>query len=109
MTKDEILAQAIYQEAIKEFTSKSIDFDRTAKAYCENKDPQKEKQLAQTSKSAWALYCYQMSNLLYLADQIKDEDATAATETAKDLRQIVFNDLQGKYEYIMRITNPKNP
>lgn len=109
MTKDKILAQSNYQRAIKEFFSKSTDFDMAAKAYCENKDPQKETQLAQASKSAWALYCYQMSNLLYLADHIKDVDATAATEAAKELRQIVFNDLQGKYEYIMAITNPQNP
>lgn len=109
MTKDEILAQVIYQQAIKEFVSKSIDFDRAAKVYCENKDPQKETYLAQASKSAWALYCYQMSNLLYLADHIKDEDTMAAIEATKDLRQIVFNDLQGKYEYIRFITKPQNP
>lgn len=109
LTKDEILAQAVYQRAINEFASKSIDFDRAAKVYCENKDPQKETHLAQASKSAWALYCYQMSNLLYLADHIKDEDTMAAIEAAKDLRQIVFNDLQGKYEYIRFITKPQNP
>lgn len=28
---------------------------------------------------------------------------------AKDLRQVVFNNLQGKYEYIMFITKPQNP
>lgn len=48
------------------------------------KTPKKENQLELASKSAWALYCYQMSYLLYLSDQIKDEDAMAATETARD-------------------------
>ena len=109
MTKDEILAQDNYQEAIKEFASKSFDFDMAAKAYSENKDPQKVEKLAQASKSACALFCYHMSYLLYLADHIKDDDATAAAEAAKDLRQLVFSHLQGKYEYIMLITKPQNP
>lgn len=101
--------QETYKQAIEEFYSKSIEFDAAAKAYSENSNPQKNGDLEKTSKSARALYCYQMSNLLYLADHIKDVDATAATEAAKEFRQIVFNDLQGKYEYIMAITNPKNP
>ena len=36
-------------------------------------------------------------------------NATAAAEAAKDLRQLVFSHLQGKYEYIMLITKPQNP
>lgn len=108
MTKEEILAQSVYQQAIEEFKSKSMDFDMAAKAYSENSDPQKEDKLAQASRSAWASYCYQMSHLLYLADHIKDKDAMAAAEAAKDLRHIVFSDLQGKYEYIMFITKPQN-
>lgn len=109
MTKEEILGQAVYQQAMKEFLSKSMDFDQAVKTYKENSDPQKEDKLEQTSKSAWALFCYQMSYLLYLADHIKDDDATAAAEAAKDLRQLVFSHLQGKYEYIMLITKPQNP
>ena len=50
-----------------------------------------------------------MSYLLYLADNVKDEDATAAAEAAKDLRDIVFNNLQGKYEFIMFVTEPQVP
>lgn len=49
-----------------------------------------------------------MSYLLYLAERIKDDDVNAANEATKDLKQIVFNDLQGKYEYIMFITKPQN-
>lgn len=40
---------------------------------------------------------------------IKDEDGTAAAEAAKDLRKMVFYNLQGKYEYIMFVTKPQNP
>lgn len=107
MTKDEIIAQPKYQEAIKEFYSKSMDFDRAAKVYKENQNPAKEQELEQASKSAWALYCYQMSYILYLADGIQDDDVNAASEATKDLKQIVFNNLQGKYEYIMFITKPQ--
>lgn len=106
MTKEQILAQATYQEAIKDFRSKSIDFDLAAKAYRENKNPAKEQELMQISKSAWALYCYQMGHLLYLADHIKDVDATAAAEAAKDLRKIVFDNFQGKYNYLFIKSNP---
>ena len=49
-----------------------------------------------------------MSYLLYLAERIKDDDVNAVNEATKDLKQIVFNDLQGKYEYIMFITKPQN-
>lgn len=109
MTKDEILAQPQYDEAMKMFISKSIDFDNAVRDLRNNKDPKKEQKLEQASKSAWALYCYQMSYLLYLADNVKDEDATAAAEAAKDLRDIVFNNLQGKYEFIMFVTEPQVP
>lgn len=109
MTKDEILAQPQYDEAKKMFISKSIDFDNAVRDLRNNKDPKKEQKLEQASKSAWALYCYQMSYLLYLADNVKDEDATAAAEAAKDLRDIVFNNLQGKYEFIMFVTEPQVP
>lgn len=106
MTKEQILAQATYQEAIKDFHSKSMDFDLAAKAYRENKNTAKEQELMQASKSAWALYCYQMGHLLYLADHIKDVDATAAAEAAKDLRKIVFDNFQGKYNYLFIKNNP---
>lgn len=109
MTKNEILAQPVYKEAIEAFESKSFDFDNAVKDLWNNKDPKREQMLEQASKSAWALYCYQMSYLLYLADNIKDADGTAAAETAKDLRKLVFNSLQGKYEYIMFVTKPQNP
>lgn len=109
MTKEEILGQVEYKHAMEEFLSKSMDFDHAVKAYKENSDPQKEERLEQASKSAWALFCYQMSYLLYLADHIKDDDATAAAEAAKYLRQLVFSHLQGKYEYIMLITKPQEP
>lgn len=108
MTKEEMLNQGTYKQAIEEFYSKSIKFDVTAKAYSENSNPQKNENLMKESKSAWALYCYQMSHLLYLADHIKNDDATAAAEAAKDLRRIVFDNLQGKYEYIMLITKPQD-
>lgn len=108
MTKEEILNQETYKQAIEEFYSKSIEFDAAAKAYSENSNPQKNGELEKESKSAWALYCYQMSHLLYLADHIKDDDATAAAEPAKDLRRIVFDNLQGKHEYIKLITKPHN-
>lgn len=72
-------------------------------------NPAKEQELEQASKSGRALSCYQMSYLLYLADRIQDDDVNAASEATKDLKQIVFNDLQGKYEYIMFITRPQNP
>lgn len=109
MTKEEILGQAEYKQAMEEFLSKSMDFDQAAKALSQNRDAQKKERLEQESKSAWALFCYQMSYLLYLADHIKDDDATAAAEAAKDLRKLVFSHLQGKYEYIMLITKPQNP
>lgn len=109
MTKDEILAQPIYTEAIKMFISKSMDFDKAVNDLRNNKDPKKEQDLEQASKSAWALYCYQMSYLLYLADNVKDEDGTAAAEAAKELRKTVFESLQGKYEFIMFITKPQVP
>ena len=109
MTQEQILAQPDYQKATDDFVSKSIDFDNAVKDLWNNKDPKREQMLEQTSKSAWALYCYQMSYLLYLADNIKDEDGTAAAEAAKDLRKLVFNSLQGKYEYIMFVTKPQNP
>ncbi len=109
MTKDEILAQPQYDEAKKLFISKSIDFDKAVMDLMNNKDPKKEQKLEQASKSAWALYCYQMSYLLYLADNVKDEDATAAAEAAKDLRDIVFKNLQGKYDFIMFVTKPQVP
>ena len=109
MTKEEILAQSVYAGAIESFESKSFDFDNAVRELRNNKDKQREQELVQASKSAWALYCYQMSYLLYLADNIKDTDGTAAAEAAKDLRKMVFEDLQGKYEYIMFVTNPQNP
>ena len=108
MTKNEILAQPLYQEAIKLFVSRSLAFNKAAKDYKDNQNPEKELDLEKNSKSAWALYCYQMSYLLYLAERIKDDDVNAANEATKDLKQIVFNDLQGKYEYIMFITKPQN-
>ena len=108
MTKEEILAQPEYQKALKAFASKSIDFDNAVKELRNNENPQRAQELENASKSAWALYCYQMSYLLYLADNIKDPDGTAAAEAAKDLRKIVFESLQSKYEYIMFITNPQN-
>lgn len=104
MTKDQILAQPVYKDAIKAFVSKSIDFDNAVKNLRNNKDPQKEQELEEASKSAWALYCYYMGNLLSLADNIRDVDGTAAAEAAKDLRKMVFDSLQGKYEYIMFVT-----
>lgn len=109
MTKDEILALPIYHEAKKLFISKSMDFDKAVMDLRNNKDPKKEQKLEQASKSAWALYCYQMSYLLYLADNVKDVDGSAAAEAAKELRKIVFESLQGKYEFIMFITKPQVP
>lgn len=109
MTKEQILGQKIYQDGINEFVSKSVDFDNAVKDYRQNNNPSKEKELEKKSRSAWASYCYQMSYLLYLADNIKDEDGTAAAEAAKDLRKIVFENLQGKYEFIMFLTKPQNP
>ena len=67
MTKNEILAQPLYQEAIKLFVSRSLAFDKAAKDYKDNQNPEKELDLEKNSKSALALYCYQMSYLLYLA------------------------------------------
>ena len=109
MTKEQILGQKIYHDAINEFVSKSVDFDNAVKDYRQNDNPSKEIELEKKSRSAWALYCYQMSYLLYLADNIKDVNGTAAAEAAKDLRKIVFENLQGKYEFIMFITKPQNP
>lgn len=61
MTKNEILAQPLYQEAIKLFVSRSLAFDKAAKDYKDNQNPEKELDLEKNSKSAWALHCYQMS------------------------------------------------
>ena len=109
MTKEEILAQPDYKKAIEAFVSKSVDFDNAVKELRNNEDLQREQKLEQASKSAWALYCYQMSYLLYLADNIKDVNGTAAAEAAKDLRKMVFESLQSKYDYIMFVTKPQNP
>ena len=86
-----------------------MDFDNAVKEYQDNKDINREQQLEQASKSAWAMYCYQMGHMLHLADHVNDEDGTAAAEAAKDLRKIVFENLQGKYDFIMLITKPQNP
>lgn len=109
MKKDQIIGQKIYQDAIREFVSKSIDFDNAVKEYQDNKDTNREQQLEEVSKSAWALYCHQIEHMLYLADHVKDENGTAAAEAAKELRKIVFENLQGKYEFIIMITKPQNP
>lgn len=54
MTKNEILAQPLYQEAIKLFVSRSLAFDKAAKDYKDNQNPEKELDLEKNSKSAWA-------------------------------------------------------
>lgn len=108
MIVKEFLEQSTYKEAIRLFKEKSEAFDKAAQAYKDNDDKEKEEELAKASRSAWALYSYYMSNMFYLAETIKNDDINLVTEAAKEIKQIVFNDLQQKYEFIMETMKPQN-
>lgn len=108
MSVKDFLEQPTYKEARRLFEEKSVAFDKAAQAYKDNDDMEKEEELANASRSAWALYSYYMSIMFYLAETIKNDDINLVTEAAKELKQIVFNDLQKKYEFIMETMKPQN-
>ncbi len=90
MTEEEIkraIANPPYRIAIETLFVRSQEFRMAAKRYLENVDKPNKDELAQISRSKWALFCSSVDSLSHWPDSDCDEDLKS------ELRKIAFGNL----------------
>lgn len=90
MTEEEIkiaIDNPPYSIAIGNLRVRAYEFRKAAKRYLENADKPNKDELAQTSRSKWALFCSSVDSLSHWQDTDCEE------ELKKSLRKIAFGEL----------------